>query len=136
MKPLALAVVVVVLFGAGIGGAWWYLNQQGSSQGTGGSAADPRAGQGGRTEAHGTPIEIPENAALCATHNIPAVVCPFCDPTLIESRGHCGSHDVAEALCTRCSPILIGAFKIEKDWCAEHELPESQCLICNPKSDG
>jgi hypothetical protein len=73
---------------------------------------------------------------MCATHNIPELICAFCDSSLIEKYGHCGGHDVAEVLCTRCHPELIAAFKAENDWCAEHGLPESQCAICNPPSDG
>ncbi len=81
-------------------------------------------------DVHGETVEIPPDAALCARHSIPEVVCPFCDPELIERLGHCGGHDVPEALCTRCNPILIAAFKAEGDWCGAHGLPESQCAIC------
>lgn len=141
MKPVAIAAIAIILFGAGAGGAWWFVSQRGAaSGGAGGSnehAGHDHGPAGEEAEgSHGTPIEIPADASLCEKHRIPQVVCPFCDPSLIQSRGHCGEHDVAEALCTRCSPILIAAFKAEKDWCAEHELPESQCLICNPKTGG
>lgn len=130
MKPIAIAACFVVLFGAGIGGAYWYISRGGSP------APAPGAPANAGGSAHGKAIEIPANATLCDKHRIPEVVCPFCDPALIENRGYCGTHDVAEALCTRCSPILIAAFKVEGDWCAEHGLPESQCAICNPKSGG
>ncbi len=130
MKPIAIGACFIVLFGAGIGGAYWYISR-GSSLGP---APSPQAERG--EAAHGKAVEIPANATLCARHRIPEVVCPFCNSALIEERGHCGEHDVAEALCTRCSPILIAAFKVEGDWCAEHGLPESQCLICNPKTGG
>lgn len=136
MKPVAIAAIAIILFGAGAGGAWWFVSQRGAASGGAGGSVDREQAGSGAAAPHGTPIEIPSDAALCETHRIPQVVCPFCDPSLIESRGHCGEHDVAEALCTRCSPILIAAFKAEKDWCAEHELPESQCLICNSKTGG
>lgn len=133
MKPVAIAAIAIILFGAGAGGAWWFVSQRGAVSGSAGQDHDE---EGSAAGSHGTSVEVPADAARCEEHRIPEVICPFCDPSLIESRGHCGEHDVAEAFCTRCSPILIAAFKVEKDWCAEHELPESQCLICNPKTGG
>jgi hypothetical protein len=74
----------------------------------------------------------PETAAgvVCATHDIAAADCPWCDPSLIEKKGQCVGHDVPEALCSRCNPALIAGFKAENDWCAGHNVPESQCTLC------
>lgn len=65
-------------------------------------------------------------------HTIARSECPFCTPSLLESRGWCGGHGVPEALCTRCHRDLIPAFQAKGDWCAEHALPESQCRTCSP----
>ncbi len=66
----------------------------------------------------------------CAGHQIAETDCPWCMPSLIESRGFCDAHDVAEALCTVCNPALVAGFKAENDWCAGHNVPESQCAQC------
>ncbi len=68
-------------------------------------------------------------------HEIDEALCPFCNPSLIETLGWCGGHDVPEAYCTRCNPEVIPAFKATGDWCAEHGLPESQCAICGAESN-
>jgi cobalt-zinc-cadmium efflux system membrane fusion protein len=62
-------------------------------------------------------------------------MCPWCDPSLIESLGFCHGHGVPEAFCYLCNPALIPAFKAVGDWCAGHDRPESQCYICNPHLD-
>ena len=129
MKPFAIVAVVVVLFAAGAGGGYFFLTQK-SGPNAPAPAATETAVIGGESAEHGKSIVIPENATICAEHRVPEVICPFCQPSLIEDRGHCGTHDVAEALCTRCSPTLIAAFKAEGDWCAAHGLPESQCALC------
>ncbi len=114
MKRITPSVAIVALvLAAGAGGAWIYLK---GDRAAGPASAGDQAGA----------------QALCAAHGIPAAVCPFCDPSLIERLGHCAGHDVPEALCTRCNPVLIPAFKVEGDWCAGHEVPESQCVLCNP----
>ncbi len=66
----------------------------------------------------------------CETHRIPEADCPWCDPSLLVSKGFCRGHGVPEALCVRCDPRLEAGFRAEKDWCAGHSLPESQCLAC------
>lgn len=131
---LALAGAAAGLILIGAAGAWFTLRL---SRPGGPAAGDATATPLGRdADQHGRSIAIPDNPVLCGKHSIPEVVCPFCDPSLVEARGHCGEHDVAEALCTRCSPLLIAAFKTEGDWCAEHGVPESQCLICQRRADG
>ncbi len=69
---------------------------------------------------------------MCARHQIPERDCPWCDPSLIETKGQCRGHGVPEALCSRCDARLVAGFKAEGDWCAGHGVPESQCEICNP----
>ncbi|MHC4414994.1 MAG: hypothetical protein ACYS0G_06910 [Planctomycetota bacterium] len=131
---LALAGALAGLLLVGAAGAWFYLRlSRPSGAAAGDAAATPLRQDADR---HGRSIAIPDNPVLCGNHGIPEVACPFCDPGLVEERGHCGAHDVAEALCTRCNPVLIAAFKAEGDWCAEHGLPESQCLICQGREDG
>ena len=131
---LALAGAMVGLLLVGAGGTWFYLQMNRPS----GAAAGDDAATPLRQDAdqHGRSVAIGDNPVLCGNHGIPQVACPFCDPDLVQERGHCGAHDVAEALCTRCNPILIAAFKVEGDWCAGHGLPESQCLICQGLQDG
>ncbi len=131
---LALAGVMTGLLLVGATGAWFYLRLSRPSGAVPGEAAGTVLRED--TGRHGRSIAIPDNPVLCGNHGIPEVACPFCDPGLVEERGHCGAHDVAEALCTRCNPVLIAAFKAEGDWCAEHGLPESQCLICQGREDG
>ncbi len=126
---LALAGAMAGLLLVGAAGAWFYLELSRTSGAAAGDAAATRLRQD--TDRHGRSIAIGDNPALCGNHGIPEVACPFCDPDLVEERGHCGAHDVAEALCTRCNPVLIAAFKAEGNWCAEHGLPESQCAVCN-----
>ena len=74
-------------------------------------------------------------ADFCEEHQIAESMCPYCDPSLIESLGFCGGHGVPEAFCYQCNPALIPAFKSVGDWCAGHDRPESQCYICNPELD-
>ncbi|MHC4108211.1 MAG: hypothetical protein ACYSTY_09035 [Planctomycetota bacterium] len=130
-RNLLTAGIVACLFVVGAATAWLYLSKQRSTP-----AAPPQTTPASDAPEHGLRVEIPPDAVMCVRHNIPEVVCPFCDPSLVEKLGHCGGHDVAEALCTRCNPVLITAFKAEGDWCAAHGLPESQCLICQGKSPG
>ncbi len=118
---LALAGAMIGLLLVVAAGAWFYLELSGPSGAAAGDAGS---------------VAIGESPVLCENHGIPEVACPFCDPSLVETRGHCGAHDVAEALCTRCNPVLIAAFKAEGDWCAEHGLPESQCQICQGEGGG
>ncbi len=127
---LALAGAMAGLLLVGAAGAWFYLElSRPSGAAAGDAAATPLRQDADR---HGRSIAIGDNPVLCENHGIPEVACPFCDPSLVDKRGHCGAHGVAEALCTRCNPVLIAAFKAEGDWCAEHGLPDSQCVICNP----
>ena len=136
MKPVAIAAVVVALFAAGVGGGYFYLTQRsGQDSPVPASPTEATLIDSGSIE-HGKSVVIPVNATICAEHRIPEVICPFCEPSLVDELGHCGAHNVPEALCTRCNPTLIAAFKAEGDWCAEHGLPESQCLECNPPSAG
>lgn len=67
-------------------------------------------------------------------HVIKRADCPFCTPSLVESRGFCSEHGVPEALCVKCHPYLETVFKAKSDWCTAHNVPESQCTICNPKA--
>jgi hypothetical protein len=133
-SSFALAAVVGGLFVVGGAGAWVYLRLSRPS----GAPADAASATAVRQDAdeHGRAIDIPDDPVLCTKHGVPEVVCPFCDPSLVETLGWCKGHDVAEALCTRCNPVLIAAFKAEGDWCAEHGLPESQCLICSGTGGG
>ncbi len=130
MKPLITLLAIIVLFGAGAAGGYYYLTQ-GRAQP---APVDPVPVANEVTQ-HGTSIDVPDGSVICPEHKVPEIICPFCKPALVEELGWCGGHDVAEALCTRCHPNLIAAFKAENDWCAEHGLPESQCLICNPATD-
>ncbi|MDA3959183.1 MAG: hypothetical protein PF961_00200 [Planctomycetota bacterium] len=80
------------------------------------------------------PAPAPEHGAnagaYCNEHKIDEADCPFCNPAIIEQRGHCDAHQVAEALCYQCNPKLMAAFKAEGDWCGGHNVPESQCEQC------
>ena len=76
--------------------------------------------------------ENASSADFCVGHQIAEKDCPWCDASLLESRGQCPQHGVPEALCSKCNPALIAGFKAENDWCAGHNIPESQCEICNP----
>ena len=132
MKQVIITVVVIALFAAGLGAGYFYLKKN-QSTGSTPEPTEPVAGETQMNEApaqHGSFPTIPPGAATCSTHRVPEMICPFCNPDVVDEFGHCGGHDVAEALCTRCHPILISAFKAEGDWCAEHNLPESQCQIC------
>jgi hypothetical protein len=131
MKPPLILAIVLVLFLAGLGAGYLILVSQ-----RGAEDPAPAVVHDDASPLHGTRVDVPENAVMCAEHHVPEVMCPFCKPALIEELGFCGAHDVAEALCTRCSPALIAAFKAVGDWCAEHALPESQCRACNPPADG
>ncbi len=111
-KTVALGGVLVVLL-AGVG--WRVVHMQ----------------QGG-TAAGETPAPAPPAPSGTCEHTIARADCPFCTPSLIESKGWCGGHNVPEALCTRCNKAVIPAFKAKGDWCGGHDLPESQCLKCNP----
>ena len=71
-------------------------------------------------------------ATSACPHTLAAADCPFCTPSLLETKGFCGGHGVPEAICTRCHKDVIPAFKAKGDWCAEHTLPESQCITCDP----
>lgn len=106
-KNLALAGILVLLL-AGAGYRFHVLRNRGGAASTG----DPNA--------------------ICE-HTIKRGDCPFCTPSLLESKGFCGGHGVPEAICTRCHKDVIPAFKAKNDWCAEHNLPESQCVTCNPE---
>lgn len=129
MKQITNAAIVIALFIAGLGGGYFYLNQNNGQT----ANAPPETNTtliDSKSSEHGKSVVIPENAAICSVHHIPEVICPFCKTSLVDELGQCGTHNVAEALCTRCNPTLIAAFKVESDWCAEHGLPESQCSIC------
>lgn len=71
-------------------------------------------------------------ASAQCPHELTPASCPWCDESLIESKGFCGEHGVPEALCHVCSPGLVIAFKAKGDWCGGHDKPESQCEACNP----
>ena len=101
MKKQAMILVLLLL--AGAGGAFLYLKVRSADSGT------------------------PE---FCVRHEIVERDCPWCDPSLIETRGHCQEHDVPEALCAKCTPALVAGFQAEGDWCAGHAVPESQCGLC------
>lgn len=80
-------------------------------------------------ESAGTEIAA---AGETCPHSLIADECPFCTPSLIESKGFCNGHGVPEALCHLCDPSVIPAFKAQGDWCEEHDAPESLCPVCNP----
>ena len=108
------AMIGITLFVLGIGGGLLYVTQKRAGpkvEVTPQASSSPRAG-------------------LCEAHGVPSGGCPWCDASLIESKGHCGGHDVPEALCSRCNASLIPGFKAVGDWCAGHGLPESQCAKC------
>ncbi len=107
-KNLLIGALLVVL---GAGGAYLYLGLTRGSQVRG-------------------PASAPSVAGMCAKHQIAEKDCPWCDPSLIEKKGHCPGHDVPEAFCSRCNPALIAGFRAENDWCAGHNIPESQCDLC------
>lgn len=77
-----------------------------------------------------SPPDPSNDPDFCVEHQIAKALCPWCDPSLIESMGQCGAHGVPEALCSQCNEALIPGFKAENDWCAGHNLPESQCKLC------
>ncbi len=83
-----------------------------------------RRGSEGQTAARNMPADF------CAKHQIAEKDCPWCDSSLIKSKGECPEHGVPEALCSRCNAALIPGFKAENDWCAGHAVPESQCAKC------
>ncbi len=104
-KNVIFAVLLVLV---GVGGALMYLRVTGDDDGS----------------------KKAPTADFCAEHQIAEVDCPWCDASLIESKGMCPEHGVLEALCASCNPALIAGFKAERDWCAGHETPESQCELC------
>jgi len=105
MKNMVIAILLVSI---GAGGALMYLRvTRASSDVAKSSAAD-----------------------FCAKHQIAEKECPWCDSSLLVSKGQCAGHGVPEALCTKCNPALIAGFKAENDWCAGHAVPESQCALC------
>ena len=135
--------VVIVLLALGAGGAFAYLKfakqpenkTAPNTELVSPAQLDPSIEHGESTSSaasmlHGGTADAAQ--PTCAKHKIPAALCGFCNPKLIEELGFCHGHGVPEAFCTRCSPLLIAAFKAENDWCAEHGLPESQCATCNP----
>lgn len=112
-KAIALGVVLVALL---VGAGWRMTHMQQ------GAAARPTPDAPAAPEASGT-----------CEHTIAHADCPFCTPSLIESKGWCNGHNVPEAVCTRCNKAVIPAFKAKGDWCGGHDLPESQCVKCNPE---
>ena len=93
--------------------------------GAAGAFAYPRATRTPATQLGGSAVP-----GACADHGVPGEDCPWCDPSLIETKGECPEHGVPEALCSRCNPALIAGFKAAGDWCADHAVPESQCALC------
>ena len=106
MKKNLMIAALLVLVGAG--GAFVYLKFAGK----------------------GEENEPPNATEFCAEHKIAEKDCPWCDPSLIKTKGQCPEHGVPEALCAQCNPALIPGFKAEGDWCAGHSVPESQCAPC------
>lgn len=105
MKKILWAVLLVLV---GAGGALLYLRVTGNDDGS----------------------KKALTADFCAVHQIAEKDCPWCDSSLIETKGICPQHGVPEALCAACNPTLIAGFKAEGDWCAGHGVPESQCELC------
>jgi membrane fusion protein, heavy metal efflux system len=114
----SLTVLALFLLGAGAG--LIFVTSQ---------RAEPPATPVNRTPARSAPATSAK-PGLCAAHGVPPKDCPWCDESLVESKGHCGGHDVPEAFCSRCNATLIPGFKALGDWCAGHGLPESQCKKC------
>jgi predicted RNA-binding Zn-ribbon protein involved in translation (DUF1610 family) len=101
----------IILLLVGAGGGYWYIHSN--------------AAEGGSRQEHAT-----SGDEICPEHKIAEKDCPWCDKSLISSKGQCKEHNVPEALCSRCNPALIPGFKAEHDWCAGHNVPESQCKLC------
>jgi hypothetical protein len=102
-----IAVVVLVVLGAG--GAYAYLS-------LGRRASDEQSAA--------------QANSVCAKHGMAVARCPFCDKSLLAKMGECKGHGVPEALCWKCEPTLVAAFKVEGDWCNGHGVPESMCVPC------
>ena len=109
MKQNLLFGVFLLFVGAGAG--YWYINTNHEP------SNDPSLVDDHQSE-------------MCPAHHLVEKDCPWCDRSLISTRGMCQEHGVPEALCSRCNSYLIPGFKAENDWCEEHSLPESQCEIC------
>ena len=122
MKNNLMLAIIIVVVGAGAGFAYLKFGKSTPS-----SPAPATPGPGAAN------IHVPGHETTgewCAGHQIAEADCPWCKPSLIESKGFCKGLDVAEALCSVCSPALIAGFKAEKDWGAGHNIPESQCAEC------
>lgn len=114
-----LAIVIITLIAAGGG----FVLAQRSGWVT---FAKPASTSTGMVETAGT------NPSGTCPHTLVASECPFCTPSLIETKGFCNGHGVPEALCHLCDPSVTPAFKALGDWCAEHDAPESLCPVCAP----
>lgn len=110
-------IIIVLLLIIGAGGGYFYINNKSkSTEVTSNKKPEPVK--------HGiTPDD------MCGEHQIQEKDCPWCDKSIIASRGQC-EHGIPKALCTKCEPKLINGFKAENDWCGGHDVPESQCKIC------
>jgi hypothetical protein len=117
MKNILFAVLLVI---AGALGAFMFLR-------VGGNNVEQEQGP---LHADHAPADHPHESDFCAEHQITEADCPWCDPSLVASRGECPEHGVPEALCSACNPKLIAGFKAEHDWCGGHSVPESQCDLC------
>ena len=110
-------VIVVLLLVIGAGGGYFYLNSKNKTvQVSSEKKTEPSK--------HGATAED-----FCNEHKIQEKDCPWCDKSIIASRGQC-AHVIPKALCTQCNPKLIEGFKAVNDWCGGHNVPESQCKKC------
>lgn len=110
-------IIVVLLLIIGAGGSYIYLNNKGKTE-------EVSSGKKPEPSKHGA---TPED--MCNEHKIQEKDCPWCDKSIITSRGQC-EHAIPKALCVKCNPKLNEGFKAVNDWCGGHGVPESQCKIC------
>lgn len=115
-------VIIVLLLVIGGGGSYFYLNSKNKTEHT---SSDKKHDH----SKHDHPKHGATPDDMCNEHKIQEKDCPWCDKSIIASRGQC-EHAIPKALCTKCNPKLIEGFKAVNDWCGGHGVPESQCKIC------
>lgn len=76
-------------------------------------------------------VEVAEEGAFCAAHQLPVSDCFMCDPALRDpGRLWCKEHDRYEDRCFICHPELKEEGRL---WCKEHNLYEDECIFCHPE---
>lgn len=111
------AIIILLLLVIGAGGSYFFLLSKNKTPVSAPAKKDA-------TEKHG---HSPDD--MCPEHKILEKDCPWCDKSIISSRGQC-EHSIPKALCIQCKPELIEGFKSVNDWCSGHNVPESQCKKC------